>query len=105
MGEGMLVDFDGAPIVTGDGIPDEIVTAEVRPIRARGAHPLGRREQPLPVRASRSRVAVKGGAGDCPYTYMHDLAAGRYRVPWEDDVQVKDGTSCGFPHPTRKYAG
>ena len=23
----------------------------------------------------RGYVAVKGGAGDCPYTYMHDLAA------------------------------
>jgi formamidase len=34
---------------------------------------------------------------------MHDLAAGRYRLPWEETVQVTDGTSCGFPAPTRVY--
>ena len=34
----------------------------------------------------RGYVAVKGGAQDCPYTFMHDLVAGRYRLPWEDEV-------------------
>jgi formamidase len=34
---------------------------------------------------------------------MHDLIAHRYRVPWEDSVKVTDGTSCGFPKPTRRY--
>jgi formamidase len=47
--------------------------------------------------------AVKGRAGDCPYTYMQDLAAGRYRPPWEDSVQVTDGTGCGIAAPTRIY--
>jgi formamidase len=47
---------------------------------------------------------VKGGARDCPYTYMQDLVAGRYRLPWEDAVAVTDGTSCGFPAPARSYA-
>ena len=50
-------------------------------------------------------MAVAGGAQDCPYTFMHDLVAGQYRLPWESEVQVKDGTSCGFEAPTRKYAG
>ena len=36
---------------------------------------------------------------------MRDLVAGRYRLPWEDEVQVKDGTSCGFPAPSRSYRG
>ena len=31
MGEGMFVNFDGTPLVTGSGRPDEIVTAELRP--------------------------------------------------------------------------
>src|SRR6202045_3936636 len=31
MGEGMIVNYDGVPLVTGNGIPDEIITAEVRP--------------------------------------------------------------------------
>ncbi|MCF5549808.1 formamidase, partial [Pseudomonas syringae] len=48
-------------------------------------------------------VAVKGGARDCPYTYMHDLSAGRYRLPWEDDVVHTDGSSCGFAAPERDF--
>lgn len=51
----------------------------------------------------RGYTAVRGGAQDCPYTYMHDLVAGAYRLPWEDEVQVTDGTSCGFDAPTRAY--
>jgi hypothetical protein len=27
----------------------------------------------------------------------------RYRLPWEGEVVVTDGTSCGFPAPTREY--
>ena len=44
---------------------------------------------------------MAGGARDCPYTYMQDLVAGRYRLPWENEVRVTDGTSCGFRPPTR----
>ena len=44
---------------------------------------------------------MKGGAQDCPYTFMHDMVSGRYRLPWP--VEVTDGTSCGFPAPTRTY--
>ena len=49
----------------------------------------------------RGFVAVLGGAQDCPYTYMHDLMSRKYRVPWEDEVLVTDGISCGFPRPNR----
>ena len=34
---------------------------------------------------------------------MHDLVAGKYRLPWEDSVKVKDGTPSGFAPPTRRY--
>jgi len=51
----------------------------------------------------RGYVAVRGGARDCPYTYMQDLVAGRYQLLWEVQVQVIDGTSCGFPTPTHDY--
>jgi formamidase len=30
---------------------------------------------------------------------MRDLAAGRYRVPWEDEVEVTDGTTAGYGPP------
>jgi formamidase len=29
--------------------------------------------------------------------------AGQYRPPWENTVKITDGTSCGFPAPTRSY--
>ncbi len=51
----------------------------------------------------RGYTAVAGGAQDCPYTYMQDLVAGRYRLPWEDAVKETDGASCGFAAPTRSY--
>ena len=53
----------------------------------------------------RGYVAVEGGARDCPYTFMRDLVAQKYRLPWEAEVAVKDGTSCGFPAPTRTFGG
>ena len=103
MGEGMIVNFDGVPLVTGNGIPDEIITAEVQPKLADQARRGWGVENNIYQLGHRGFVAVKGGAQDCPYTYMRDLAAGRYRVPWEDQVQVTDGASCGFPAPTRSY--
>ena len=55
------------------------------------------------VLAPGNAVAVKGGAMDCPYTFMQDMVAGTYRLPWEDQVKITDGTSCGFPAPTRVF--
>ncbi|MGE0237189.1 MAG: formamidase [Parvibaculaceae bacterium] len=103
MGEGMIVNFDGTPIVTGNGTPDEIITAEVRPKLADEARRLWGVENNIYQFAHRGYVAVKGGAQDCPYTYMQDLVKGRYRLKWEDDVKVVDGTGCGFPPPNRTY--
>jgi formamidase len=103
MGEGMIVNFDGAPMATGGGRPDEIITAEVRPDLVREARREWGVENNIYQLAHRGYVAVKGGAGDCPYTYMRDLVAGRYRLPWEDEVVHVDGASCGFAPPVRRY--
>jgi formamidase len=105
MGEGMIVNFDGVPLATGGARPDEIITAEVRPDLVREARRTWGVENNIYQLAHRGYVAVKGGASDCPYTYMHDLVAGRYRLPWEDQVVHVDGTSCGFPAPERRYGG
>jgi formamidase len=103
MGEGMIVNFDGTPIATGGARPDEIITAEVRPDLVREAR-LGWGVENNPYQfGHRGYVAVKGGAQDCPYTYMEDLVAGKYVLPWEDDVVHVDGTSCGFDPPTARY--
>ena len=104
MGEGMIVNFDGEILAAGtSGRPDEIITAEVRPDLVREARINWGVENNIYQFGHRAYVAVKGGAQDCPYTYMTDLAAGTYRLPWEDQVVVTDGTSCGFPAPTRLY--
>ena len=105
MGEAMVCDHEGTVIARGGGVPDEILTAEVRPALASEARRGWGVENNIYQLGHRGYTAVKGGAQDCPYTFMRDLVAGKYRLPWEDEVQVKDGTSCGFPTPTRKYAG
>ncbi len=104
MGEGMIVNFDGAVLAHGvNGRPDEIITAEVRPDLVREARLGWGVENNIYQLGHRGYVAVKGGASDCPYTFMRDMVAGRYRLPWEDGVKVVDGTTCGFPAPTRRH--
>ena len=103
MGEGMVCNFDGSIIAHGtSGRPDEIITAEVRPDLVREARKHWAVENNIYQFGHRGYVAVAGGAGDCPYTYMTDLAAGRYRLPWEDEVVHTDGTGFGFAAPTRQ---
>ncbi len=102
MGEAMIVNFDGAVLAHGaTGRADEIITAEVRPDLVREARAGWGVENNIYQLGHRGFTAVKGGAQDCPYTFMQDLVAGRYRLPWEDEVRVTDGASCGFPAPTR----
>lgn len=105
MGEGMFVNFDGTPLVMGSHRPDEIITAELRPDLVREARQHWSVENNMYQFGHRGYVAVKEGAQDCPYTYMKDLVNQTYRLPWEDEVVYTDGTSCGFPPPTRHYRG
>jgi formamidase len=102
MGQAMVCNFDGTVMVEGGPMPDEIVTAELRPDLVREARRHWAVENNIYQFGHRGYVAVEGGARDCPYTYMHDMVNGRYRLPWEDDVLVTDGTSCGFPPPSRR---
>lgn len=105
MGEGMFCNFDGTVITEGGNRPDEIITAELRPDLVREARAVwGVENNPYQL-YHRGYVAVQGGAQDCPYTFMHDMVAGRYRLPWNDSIQVRDGTPCGFEAPTRRYRG
>ena len=104
MGEGMIVNFDGTVLAHGtSGRADEIITAEVRPDLVREARRIWAVENNIYQLGHRGFTAVAGGAGDCPYTFMQDLVAGRYRLPWEDEVVHVDGTAYGFDRPTRRY--
>ena len=103
MGEAMIVDFDGTVVASGGGRPDEIVCAEVLPGRVADARTGWGVENNIYQLGHRAYVAVKGGAQDCPYTFMTDMVTGEYRLPWEADVVHVDGASCGFDPPDRLY--
>ena len=45
----------------------------------------------------RGYVAKPGGESDSGLTYIKDLAEGKYHLPWEDDMDIKDGTIYGYP--------
>ncbi|KAJ1462803.1 carbon-nitrogen hydrolase [Pelagophyceae sp. CCMP2097] len=106
MGEGSIINFDGEILSQGTtGRVDEIISAEVRPDLVREARLHWGVENNIYQFGHRGYVAVDGGAMDCPYTYMHDLVQGKYKLPWEEEVKVKDGKPCGFLPPIRKYKG
>lgn len=97
MGEGMIVGFDGVPLVTGSRRPDEIITGEVRPDLALEARVNWAVENNIYQLGHRGYVAVEGGIMDAPYSYMEDLKNGTYELPWEDQIVHKDGRYYGFP--------
>ena len=106
MGEGMIVNFDGEVIAHGlTARPDEIITAEVRPDLVREARIHWGVENNIYQFGHRGYVAVKGGATDCPYTFMRDLVDGKWNLPWDKDIVHKDGTAFGYDAPTREYKG
>jgi formamidase len=105
MGEGMFCNFDGTILVQGGGRADEIITSELRPDLVREARALWGVENNIYQLYHRGFVAVKGGAQDCPYTFMKDMVNGTYQLPWDESIAIKDGSSCGFEPPSRSYAG
>ena len=61
MGEGMFVNFDGVPLVTGSHRPDEIITCEIRPDLVREARIHWGVENNIYQLWHRGYVAVRGG--------------------------------------------
>lgn len=105
MGEAMFCDHEGHVIAQGGGRADEIVCAEIRPESIRQARTHWGVENNIYQLGHRGYVAVRGGAQDCPYTFMQDMVAGQYLLPWEAQVVHTDGQSCGYPPPQRVYQG
>jgi formamidase len=103
MGEGMFCNFDGTIMIEGGGRPDEIITCELRPDLVREARVGWGVENNIYQLYHRGYVAVKGGAQDCPYTFMQDMVSGKYKLPWDAGIKERDGASCGFAPPTRVY--
>lgn len=105
MGEAMFCDHEGHVLSQGGGRPDEIICAEIRPELIRQARVHWGVENNIYQLGHRGYTAVQGGAQDCPYTFMQDMVAGRYVLPWDQQVVHKDGQSCGFAPPQRTYVG
>ena len=105
MGEAMFCDHEGNIVSMGGGRVDEIICAEVRGDLIREARANWSVENNIYQLYHRGYVAVKGGAQDCPYTFMHDMVNGNSKLPWDDSIVHRDGTSCGFDKPTREFIG
>src|SRR5260370_9490355 len=73
MGEGMIVNFDGAIMAHGtSGRPDEIITAEVRPDLVREARAHWSVENNIYQLGHRGFTAVAGAPPDCPSPHTPD---------------------------------
>lgn len=103
IGEGMILGFDGVPLVEGSNRPDEIITGEVRPDLAYEARTNWALENNIYQLGHRGFVAVQNGINDAPYTYMRDLQNGTYCLPLKDHIVYKDGQAYGFKQPRAKY--
>ncbi len=96
MGQAMVCDIDGTIVAAGDGTPNRVVTSSIVPAAADAARRRWGVENNIYQLGHRGFTALAGGARDCPYTFMKDLVKGEYRVPWEDEVEVTDGTGEGY---------
>ncbi|KAL1903477.1 hypothetical protein Sste5346_000104 [Sporothrix stenoceras] len=103
MGEAMFVGPEGEVLERGNGVADHIVACEVRVDEVRRRRREWGVENNLFQLGHRGYVAVKGGAGDCPYSYMRDMVVGRYVQAEDSEVVVRDGTVCGFAAPAPVY--
>lgn len=102
-GEGQLCDFNGNTLAQGHRNPNEIVTGEIYPSLADNARISYGLENNIYNLGSRGNVAIKGGAKNPHFTYMEDLVRGEYKLPWEDKIQIKDGSIYGYPAPREEH--
>ena len=96
-GEGQITNYDGTVLVQGQRNPYEIVTGEIHPELADQARKEWGLENNIYNLGHRGYVAKPGGESDSGLTYIKDLAEGKYHLPWEDDMDIKDGTIYGYP--------
>jgi formamidase len=96
-GEGQICNYDGTTLVQGHRNPWEIVTGEIFPKMADQARTDWALENNIFNVGSRGYVAYPGGEKECPYTWVKDFAAGKYRLPWEEKIKIKDGSYYGYP--------
>lgn len=90
-GEGTVSNYDGTVLAQGHRNPAEIVTSEVFPELADRARENWALENNIFNLGNRGYVGQPGGErGNC-LTWVRDLAAGEYKLPWDDKVRIRDG--------------
>ena len=105
MGEGMIVNFDGTVLAHGtSGRADEIITAEVRPDLVREARAHWSVENNIYQLGHRGFTAVDGRcARIAPIPTCRTSSPAATACRGKTRCATSDGTSCGFPKPTRRY--
>ncbi|KAF2122078.1 formamidase [Lophiotrema nucula] len=103
MGQAMFVGPEGSILEQGDGTADGIFACEIQVDEVRKKRREWGVENNLYQFGHRGYVAVKGGAGDCPYTYMQDLMKGEYKQVEDADVGIKDGQVFGYAAPATEF--
>jgi formamidase len=104
-GEGQVTNFDGTVLVQGQRNPWEIVSGEVYPKMADQARRDWGLENNIYNTGHRGYVGLPGGEPDAGLQWIKDLAAGKYRLPWEDEMKIKDGSIYGYPVEGRTKGG
>jgi len=96
-GEGQITNYDGTVLVQGHRNPWEIVSGEIHPGAADQARRTWGLENNIYNLGHRGYVAYPGGYPDAGLDWIKDLAKGEYKLPWEDEMVIKDGSIYGYP--------
>ncbi len=90
-GEGTVCNYDGNVIQQGHRNPWEIVTAELFPRLVDEARKNWALENNIFNVGCRGYVGKPGGERENYLTWVKDLAEGNYKLPWDQDIKIRDG--------------
>ncbi|OCQ51965.1 Formamidase [Photorhabdus australis subsp. thailandensis] len=90
-GEGTICNYDGNVIQQGQRNPWEIVTAELFPRLVDKARENWALENSIFNLGCRGYVGKPGGERANYLTWVRDLANGEYKLPWEENIRIRDG--------------
>ena len=90
-GEGTICNYDGNVIQQGHRNPWEIVTAELFPRLVDKARENWALENNIFNLGCRAYVGKPGGEKENYLTWVKDLAEGKYKLPWDEKIKIRDG--------------
>ncbi|KTD70778.1 formamidase [Legionella tucsonensis] len=90
-GEGTVCNYDGTVLQQGQRNPWEIVTAELFPHLVDKARENWALENNIFNLGCRAYVGKPGGEHANYLTWVRDLAEGKYKLPWDNKIKIRDG--------------